>query len=164
MSDFDCMKPVFDVPQEIDYEEPTQKITIFDIINDISTHGSYIENFYELNRSLPKEFNSFMILKAFANFQDTLFLANELNKHPNIPDESQWRFLKETVTKRKRYSKWFRNLEDEEPIVMLAKYFNCSLNEMRKNINVLSKERQLEILQELDPERFKKRNSKKVSK
>ena len=159
MSDYGCMNPVLDSIEE-SFEEPEEKITIFDIINDISNHGSYLENYYELNNSLPKAFNSFMILKAFSNFQDTVLLANELNKKQDIPDEIKWRFLKETVTKRKRYSKWFKSIEDEEPIVLLAKYYDCTVNEMKKNISVLSKEKILEILKKVSPEKYK--NKQKI--
>lgn len=156
MSDYDCMRPVIKTEEEYIESEPEEKITIFDIVNDISNHGKYIENYYEINKSLPKEFNSFMVIKAFSNFQDTILLANELNKKPDIPDEAKWRFLKETISKRKRYSKWFKSLDDEEPIVLLAKYYDCSVSEMRKNICVLSKEKIDEILKEVNPEKYDK--------
>lgn len=160
MSDYDCMCPVTQIEEE--YTEPEEKVTIFDIINDISNHGNYVESYYDLNKILPTAFNSFMLIKAFSNFQDTILLANELNRKPDIPDEMKWRFLKETVTKRKRYSKWFKSLEDEEPISLLAKYYDCSVNEMRKNISVMNKEKINEILKELNPEKYDK--SKKFRK
>lgn len=145
-------------------EEDTGKITIFNIIDDISNHGSFVETFFDNNKRLPKEYNAYMINRAFANFTDTIMFANEMNKHYSLPNEMHWRFLKNGISKRKRYSKWYKNLEDPEPIELLAKYFQCTVNEMRKNINVLSKEKQLEILEEIDPERFKKTTKRRAGK
>lgn len=137
-------------------EDKEPKTSIFDIINDISNHGNYIESFLDNNKRMPNEYSIYMINKAFGNFTDTIFIANEMNKFPSITEEFHWRFFHNTITKRKRFSKWFKNIEDEEPIVLLAKYFDCTVNEMRKNIHVLSEETKYEILRKMDPEKYDK--------
>ena len=100
--------------EQENYEPVEPKVSIFDLINDISQHGKFLDSYFAENGKLPKEYSSYMVNKAFANFPDTIIMANEMNKHYSLPDEMQWRFLKNTVTKRKRFSKWFKQLEEEE--------------------------------------------------
>lgn len=142
-----------DVSQE-DYEPKEPKISVFDLINDISQHGKFIDSYFEEHGKLPKEYNAYMVNKAFGNFPDTIIMANEMNKCYSLPDEMQWRFLKNTVSKRKRFSKWFKQLEEEEAVVLLARYFHCSVREMQKNMHVIPKEKQFELLKKIYPERY----------
>lgn len=135
-----------------DKEETSNKVSFFDLFNDISNHGDYLDNYFTVNKELPKEYNAYMMNKAFSNFPDTIFIANELNKYSNLPDEMQWRFYKNLVLKKKRFSKWFKSLEEKEPIELLAKMFNCSVKEMRKNIYVIPKEKLNEIVEKLRAE------------
>ena len=136
----------------VEEEEKERKVSFFDLFNDISNHGDYIENYFAVKKVLPKEYNAYMMNRAFANFPDTILIANEINKYYNISDEVQWRFYKNAVTKKKRFSKWFKALDEKEPIELLAKMFNCSVKEMRKNIHVIPKERLNEIIQTLRAE------------
>lgn len=133
-------------------EETTNKVSFFDLFNDISNHGDYLDNYFTVNKELPKEYNAYMMNKAFANFPDTIFIANEINKYSYLPDEMQWRFYKNLVLKKKRFSKWFKSLEEKEPIELLAKMFNCSVKEMRKNIHVIPKEKLNELVETLRAE------------
>ena len=130
-------------------EEKEKKVSFFDLFNDICSHGDYIDNYFSVKKEMPKEYNAYMMNKAFANFSDTILIANEINKFYNVPDEIQWRFYKNTVTKKKRFGKWFKALDEEEPIELLAKMFNCSVKEMRKIIHVIPKEKMDEIIQTL---------------
>lgn len=147
--------------EQENYEPVEPKVSIFDLINDISQHGKFLDSYFAENGKLPKEYSSFMVNKAFANFPDTIIMANEMNKHYSLPDEMQWRFLKNTVTKRKRFSKWFKQLEEEEAVVLLARYFKCSIREMQKNMHVIPKEKQIELLKEIYPERYAEQAQKK---
>ena len=134
-------------------KESEEKISFFDLFNDISNHGDFLDNYFAVKKELPKEYNAFMMNKAFSNFSDTIILANEMNKLHFIPDEMQWRFYKNIVIKKKRYSKWFKSIEDKEPIELLAKMFNCSVKEMKKNIHVIPKESLNEIIKSLQNEK-----------
>lgn len=144
-----------DMDEEEQDGEQEEKIGIFDLFDDISQHGNFIENYYKIHGEVPKEYNVYMMNRIFANFPDTVLLANEMNKYYDIPVEMHWRFLKNAVTKRKRYSKWFKNMTELEPIEMLAKYYGCSVREMQKNINFMPKEKQHEILNKISPQKYK---------
>ena len=129
--------------------EVKNKVSFFDLFNDISNHGDYIDNYFTVNKEMPKEYNAYMMNKAFSNFPDTIFMANGMNKYSSLSDEMQWRFYKNIVLKKKRYSTWFKSIEEKEPIELLAKMFNCSVKEMRKNIHVIPKEKLNELVEKL---------------
>lgn len=135
-----------------EFKEP--KIGLFDLINDISNGGKFIEVYYDDHGSLPKEYNIYMVNKAFSHFTDTIMMANEMNKWWSIPDFAHWSFMKNTISKRKRYSKWFKNLDDPEPVELLSKLYGCSVREMRKNMTALPKEKWDEILSDAYPEKY----------
>ena len=157
MSDdlYEELVPIEDEKNTVEEDEQVEKVSIFKIFEDISEKGNFLESYYQLHGDLPKEYNVYMLNRICANFPDTLLLANEMNKYYDVPDEIHWRFLKNTVSKRKRYSKWFKNLTEMEPIEMLAKYYGCSVREMQKNINFMTKEKQLEILHKISPQKYK---------
>ena len=52
-------------------EEKEKKVSFFDLFNDISNHGDYIDNYFSVKKEMPKEYNAYMMNKAFANFPDT---------------------------------------------------------------------------------------------
>ena len=55
----------------------------------------------------------------------------------------------------------YRQLEEEEAVVLLARYFKCSIREMQKNMHVIPKEKQFELLKEIYPERYAEQAQKK---
>jgi hypothetical protein len=159
MEEYEDLIDLGDNPEPIQ-DEIEPQVSLFDLIKDISEHGSYIDNFYKEHRELPPQYNAYMVQRIFAEHMDTILLVNELNKYWELPDEMQWRFLKNTIYKKKRFGYTKKMPVDTTPIQLLAQYFHCSEKEMQKNIHVLSKEKIDEILQEIEPERFKSRNRK----
>ena len=95
-----------------------------------------------------------MVNKAFSHFPDAIMMSNEMNKWWAIPDFAQWSFMKNTISKRKRFSKWFKNLENPEIVELLSKLYGCSVREMRKNMSALPKEKWNEILADAYPEKY----------
>ena len=100
-------------------EEKEKKVSFFDLFNDITNHGDYIDNFFSVKKEMPKEYNAYMMNKAFANFSDTILIANEINKHYNIPDEIKDEVI--TVIKR------FENLINEEDSFIYFDYVACKM-------------------------------------
>lgn len=145
------------VSEEIEDKEP--QVSLFDLIKDISESGKYIDNYYKENKSLPPQYNSYMILRVFSEYPDTILLANEMNKYWELPDEMQWRFLKNTIYKKKRFGYTKTMTVDNNAIEVLANYFHCSVKEMQKNIKVFTKEKLNEILQEIEPEKWRNKKS-----
>lgn len=55
---------------------------------------------------LGKDYSKFLTGRALSYYVDTIMLANAINVYPNIDDDLHYRFLKGTVTPKKRFSKW----------------------------------------------------------
>ena len=147
--------------QPID-DDPVQQLSVFDLANDIMQHGTLIEQWFREKGEMPPQWNGYMILRIFAQHPDTLLFANEMNKHWQLPDEMVWRFLKNLVIKKKRYG-WTKKTvkeEDREPILLLAEYFHCTEKEMRKNIHAIPRDRLINLLETLDPERYRPKKPK----
>ena len=53
-----------------------------------------------------KEYNAYIINRGFANFQDTILHANEMNQRANLFGRAQFDYYRGALRKRKRFSKW----------------------------------------------------------
>jgi hypothetical protein len=73
----------------------------FDFINDI-THKK--ENILTLDNE--KDYSPFLTNRALSYHQDTVLLANEMNRCSHIDHALQHHFLLHAIRKRKRFSKW----------------------------------------------------------
>ena len=143
-------------------EDLQPQLSTFDLANDIFTKGKLIESWVAEKGELPPQWNAYMILRILAEHLDTIFLANEMNKHWQVPDIAQWMFFKNLVVKKKRYG-WTKKTakeDDKSPIALLAEYFHCTEKEMRKNIRAIPRDRVMHLLETLDPERYKPKKAK----
>lgn len=76
----------------------------------------------ELDPDNPyKDYPAFQILQGLSQNMDTVLLANEMNKRPNLSKEMQFAFLDRAVLKKKRFGKWAKveaesNKEDVETV------------------------------------------------
>jgi len=95
-------------------------MTPFDIASNINEKKPLLEDF--------KEYSAFMINRIFSNTSDTVFFANEMNKHASLDKLIQYHFYYFGLNKKKRYGKWHKNEVDFKEIdiqdVML--YYNYS--------------------------------------
>ena len=88
--------------------------------------------------SNDKEYNSFMTNRGMSYFNDTVMFAQELNVRPDIPPLVQYLFLHSAVKKRKRFSKWYKkvdNVDDKEIISIIMKEYKYS----REKANIIVK-------------------------
>lgn len=55
-----------------------------------------------------KAYSPFMVNRGLSYFQDTVLLANEMNRASHIDHRMQYDFLRIAIRKRKRFSKWMK--------------------------------------------------------
>jgi len=56
-----------------------------------------------------KDYPAFMVNRGLSYFRDTVFQANEMNRYNgSLPGRLQFSFLLNSITARKRFSKWFK--------------------------------------------------------
>ena len=82
-----------------------------------------------------KDYVPFIVNRGLGYFSDTVLLANEMNVNCHIDSKLQYNFLKGTVKKRKRFSKWLK-AEDDHKINIIKEYFKYSTSAAKQVVNL----------------------------
>lgn len=99
-------------------------------------------------------YNSYIINRGLSFFPDTIFLVNEANRL-GLSGKRHYDFLYHTVSKKKRYSKWFKE-EKSEYMGVVQEYFSVGVNKAKDLLKVLSEEEVREIAKLLEKGGLKK--------
>ena len=91
-----------------------------------------------------KAYNSFMVNRGLSYFNDTVILANEMNRYGHLESRLQFAFLINTIRKRKRFSKWIKP-EIENDVEVVKEYYGYSNEKARQVIQLLTPQ-QLDVL------------------
>jgi hypothetical protein len=89
----------------------------FDYLNSIN----YSKQDLMVDDDTEKAYNAFLVNRGLSYFQDTVLLANEMNKNHHIDHRLQYDFLRTAIRKRKRFSKWAK--KDQVADVEVVKEF-----------------------------------------
>jgi hypothetical protein len=112
----------------------------FEFVNDISDKK---KNLIETEAD-EKEYVPFIVNRAFSNFPDTIFYANEANRLGQLDKKLQHDYLFHSVPKKKRWSKWNKKKTDEN-IALISEYYKYSVEKARA-VSHLFTDDQLEII------------------
>jgi hypothetical protein len=103
----------------------------------------FVKSIGKNQKDLPadeKDYNSFIINRALSYFQDTIFLANEMNKNHHLPGKMQYSFLTNTVVpNRNRFSKWAKPGKDEA-LSVIKKYYKYNNEKAQYALSILTDE------------------------
>lgn len=86
-----------------------------------------------------KAYNSFMVNRSLSYFNDTVILANEMNRYHHLDNKLQFDFLINMVRKRKRFSKWIKP-QIESDVEVVKQYYGYSNEKARQVLSLLSPE------------------------
>jgi hypothetical protein len=86
----------------------------------------------------------FVVNRTLSYFQDTVLIANEMNKHHHLDNRLQFDFLKGIVRKRKRFSKWAKPDTDAD-IATIKEYYGYSVVDATQALSVLSADQLAEL-------------------
>ena len=84
-----------------------------------------------------KAYNSFMVNRSLSYFNDTVVLANEMNRYHHLDNKLQFDFLINMVRKRKRFSKWIKP-QIESDVEVVKEYYGYSNEKARQVLPLLS--------------------------
>lgn len=113
----------------------------FSIVNNLS-HDKVYE---KMDEQKIREYNPFLVNRAFSHFADSVLQANFLNKHPFLPKQTQFDYLFYSLRKRKRFTKWPKKMKmDIIPFIMT--YYNCSKKEAEMYESLLSSSDKKELM------------------
>jgi hypothetical protein len=88
--------------------------------------------------SADRAYLPFMVNRGLSYFNDTVLLANEMNRHAALPVKMQYDFLKNTVRAKKRFSKWSKKMDDGADVQLLMDHYCYSAEKAREVLPLLS--------------------------
>lgn len=123
-----------------------KKLSIFDIINDLSYKKERLIDLDPANLKLVKQF---LINRGFSYGADTVLYANEMNKASGIDNRMFYDYYFHSLRPRKRYNKWFKKSKIDFLEEVMA-YFGYSEKRAAEALSLLSMEDLEEIKACLD--------------
>ena len=109
-------------------------ISPFDFVSSISfTKKNLLEDNPE------SEYNPFIVNRSLSYFKDTLFYSNEMNKLSDIPKKLQYDYLRLSIWKAKRFSKWHK-VESSEDVKIIQEYYQCNFKRAENYLKILTEE------------------------
>lgn len=119
-------------------------MNFFDFLNDINYNKQGI-----MTADNEKAYLPFMVNRGLSYFADTVLQANELNRLWELDKRLQYDFLLNIVRKRKRFSKWFKKLAEED-LKLVMEYYGFNHSKAEAALKLLTKDQLLLIKQELE--------------
>ena len=118
--------------------------TPFDFLNAIN----YTKiDLLSVDGNLPKDYAPFMINRGLSYFHDTVMFANEMNVNNHLDNDCQFQFLLNSVSKKKRWSKWIKKDPVSKNLEYVKEYFKYSDGRAKEALSVLTKE-QLKLIKD----------------
>ena len=84
-----------------------------------------------------KEYLPFVVNKCLSYFPDTIFYANQINGAFGLDKKMQYDYLRLSVSKRKRFSKWFKEDKDDN-IKTVQDYYGWSYRKAKECLGCLT--------------------------
>jgi len=128
----------------------TKPLSFFDFLTNIN-EGSKAVNLMEAcsaddsngalnSTSIDKQYVAFMINRGLSYFNDTILLANEMNRHHSLPTKMQYDFYRGLIRPRKRFSKWAKKEDDSAEVKLIMEHYGYSSDRAREVLPLLGKE------------------------
>ena len=109
------------------------KLSPFSFLNEINNgKNDIMEDDIAEGQYVP-----FVINRSLSYFQDTVLIANEMNKHHHLDNRLQFDFLRSIVRKRKRFGKWAKP-DTDEAIAVIKEYYGYSITDAEQALTLLT--------------------------
>ena len=86
---------------------------------------------------VEKEYTPFVVNRCLSYFIDTVLYVNEMNQRGHMHKRMQFDYLRGSIRKNKRYSKWLRR-ESEENLDLVKRIYGYSDSKAREILDILS--------------------------
>ena len=121
-------------------------MTPFEFVNAIN-HGK--EDLFE-DPQAEKDYVPFIVNRSLSYFPDTVLYANAMNACGPIPKKWQFDFLRMSIPKRKRFSKWAKKSTYTDDVIAVSQFYKYSLEKASEVMSLLSQEQLEYIKQQMD--------------
>lgn len=91
------------------------------------------------DHTVGKEYSPFVVNRCLSYFPDTILYVNQMNINPSLDKKMQFDYLRLSIRKRKRFSKWLKR-ESVEDLDLIKEYFNYSDSKAREALDILTEE------------------------
>jgi hypothetical protein len=118
----------------------------FDYLNAINDTKQNVIEDSENPELAEKLYPPYLVNRGLSFFIDTVYLANEMNRHHHLENKMQFDFLINIVRKKKRFSKWFKAQPDEE-VEAVMDYYGYSQDKARQVVDLLTKDQITQIIE-----------------
>lgn len=109
----------------------------FDFLNAINETK---QNLFE-DPLAEKDYNAFLINRGLSYFPDTLFHSNMMNKYPDLDKKMQFDFYVNSISKRKRFSKWHKKEVTPDTLKLIQDYYKYSEERALEALSLLTDEK-----------------------
>lgn len=92
------------------------------------------------------EYIPFLNNRGLSYFPDTVLYANDMNIYNQIDKKLQFEYLLYSISKRKRYSKWYKS-EPNENIDFISEVYSCNKTRAKEILSLLTDD-QIAMLKE----------------
>jgi hypothetical protein len=119
----------------------------FDYINAISLNKTDMMTGTENDVLAERGYDPFLTNKAFSQYMDTVFIANEMNMNHHLDKKPQFHFYLNIVKPKKRYAEWAKKEKNTGDLLVVKEFFGYSDQKARQALTVLT-EKQLDEMRE----------------
>jgi hypothetical protein len=135
------------LPEEVKPEKEKAKASIspFDFVKSISdTKQNLMVDDDSIKAYIP-----YIVNKSLSGDVNCVFYANEMNIHSSLTNEMQYDFLLNTISKKKRYIKWYKAPKDEHIDTIIA-YYKCSQTKAQEYLSILTEDQIKTLIDKMD--------------
>lgn len=108
------------------------------------------ESLFDDENLVEKDYVPFIINRCLSYFPDTILYSNEMNRLNQIEKRLHFDYLRVSIRKRKRFSKWFKE-EKYKDLEMIKKMYDYSNKRAKEVMSILSEE-EIQKIRDIFPE------------
>jgi hypothetical protein len=117
----------------------TKDYNPFDFMNAASFSKANLIGDDENPEMTEKLYAAYIVNRGFANFDDTILHANEMNMRPDLFAAAQFDYYRGALRKRKRFSKWPK-ADKNEDLDAIQTVYQCNRTIAKLYLKALSKD------------------------
>lgn len=121
-------------------------MTPFNFINAINLTK---KDLFKDDPQAKSDYVPFVVNRGLSYFPDTVLYANEMNRNNSIPADWQFSFLLNSISKKKRFSKWHKKDAETENFRLVKEYFGYSDSKTQEALSILSADQLVMIKEKL---------------
>ena len=112
-------------------------MNFFDFLNAINVTK---QDLIKEDPQSEKEYVPFMINRGLSYFHDTIMYANEMNKYASVPKKWQFDYYRNSIPKKKRFSKWHKKDQNSDDLNLVMNAYNYSSEKAAVALEILTDE------------------------